>query len=232
MRVEHLAEGVVSIYALCQSDGRVRYVGKTVQKPSRRLIHHINAARRGRRLPVSYWIRKRQASGFRPIVRVLETANSTNWVEREQFWIAFYRSVEPDLLNLTAGGEGLSGHTLSDAHRARISAALRTGQSFNCEVCQTAFWRKRKEIKKGDCRVCSRECYGAYQRGRKRPVSEQFTRAGIAGAAAEKLSRTHCKRGHPLSGDNLFITHGGSRGCKECRKLHKRAYRERTNAVA
>lgn len=49
----------------------------------------------------------------------------------------------------------------------------------------------------------------------------------IAAAAAEKNSRTHCKRGHPLYGENLFITSQGSRGCKECRKLHKAAYLER-----
>lgn len=46
----------------------------------------------------------------------------------------------------------------------------------------------------------------------------------IAAAAAEKRARTSCKRGHPLSGANLFITSQGSRGCKECRKIHKARY--------
>lgn len=48
---------------------------------------------------------------------------------------------------------------------------------------------------------------------------------GVAAAAEAKRAATHCKRGHELSGQNLFITSGGSRGCKECRKIHKRAYR-------
>ena len=39
----------------------------------------------------------------------------------------------------------------------------------------------------------------------------------------------HCKRGHPLSGDNLFRTTAGSRGCKQCRRLHKLTYRARQN---
>lgn len=53
----------------------------------------------------------------------------------------------------------------------------------------------------------------------------------VAAAAAEKSARTHCKRGHPLSGDNLFTTSQGSRGCKECRKIHKATYLGKINAA-
>jgi 5-methylcytosine-specific restriction endonuclease McrA len=51
-------------------------------------------------------------------------------------------------------------------------------------------------------------------------------------AAQEKRNRTHCKRGHPLSGDNLYINNTGgktARVCIECRKLHKQAYLQRRN---
>lgn len=34
-------------------------------------------------------------------------------------------------------------------------------------------------------------------------------------------SKTICKRGHPLSGDNLFYTSQGSRSCHQCMKLHR-----------
>lgn len=51
--------------------------------------------------------------------------------------------------------------------------------------------------------------------------------SAVIAAAAEKKARTHCKRGHPLSGENLFINSGGSRGCKECRRIHKHDYRAR-----
>lgn len=34
---------------------------------------------------------------------------------------------------------------------------------------------------------------------------------------AKKARQTHCKRGHPLSGNNLYVWRG-SRICKECRK--------------
>lgn len=39
---------------------------------------------------------------------------------------------------------------------------------------------------------------------------------------------THCPRGHPYSGDNLYITATGSRDCRECsrqRYIEKKAQR-------
>lgn len=43
--------------------------------------------------------------------------------------------------------------------------------------------------------------------------------------------KTHCKRGHPLSGDNLYVQPTyGYRSCKQCAKeRHKRKYREDNN---
>jgi len=52
------------------------------------------------------------------------------------------------------------------AGRARkIAAAHRRGRFFDCEVCGKKFWRKPRDIKKGDCRFCSRDCYFTWQRG-------------------------------------------------------------------
>lgn len=36
--------------------------------------------------------------------------------------------------------------------------------------------------------------------------------------------RTHCKKGHPLSGDNVY-GHNGKRTCKTCKADRQRAYR-------
>jgi len=57
----------------------------------------------------------------------------------------------------------------------------------------------------------------------------EVQKIGIKVAANLKNKQTHCKRGHPLSGQNLFITTQGSRGCKECRRIHKRDYMARKN---
>jgi len=40
-----------------------------------------------------------------------------------------------------------------------------------------------------------------------------------------KAKRTHCKRGHPLRGDNIYVSPRGTRSCKACRKAIRAAYR-------
>ena len=37
-----------------------------------------------------------------------------------------------------------------------------------------------------------------------------------------------CKRGHPLSGENLRLSHLGHRICKACRKIHRRKQKQKT----
>jgi len=39
------------------------------------------------------------------------------------------------------------------------------------------------------------------------------------GACARHARKTHCKRGHPLSGDNVYVDPRGGRICRACRKL-------------
>lgn len=207
------------IYALCDETGRVRYVGKTIRTIEQRFSQHRTASKRSR-LPVGRWLRKHPQA----TVRLLEVVPpGGDWASRECAWIQRH----DNLLNLTDGGEGLAGHSFSVNHRKRISNALKTGAEFSCEVCATKFWRKRREINIGNCRFCSRECYARSLKGVSRPVPHACTERGVAAAAKAKRAATHCKRGHELSGQNLFITSGGSRGCKACRKIHKRTYMEK-----
>lgn len=42
---------------------------------------------------------------------------------------------------------------------------------------------------------------------------------------ARRSAATHCPRGHPYSGDNLFIDKRGRRDCKECRRERTRQWR-------
>lgn len=39
------------------------------------------------------------------------------------------------------------------------------------------------------------------------------------GITADNARKTHCKRGHELSGDNMALTIIGSRACRACRRL-------------
>jgi hypothetical protein len=47
-------------------------------------------------------------------------------------------------------------------------------------------------------------------------VHENTMRSGIAGAAVN-FRKTECKRGHPLSGENLWINSNGERICRICK---------------
>lgn len=215
----------VTIYALCEMEtGERRYVGKTTKRPGRRLTEHCWAAKTSH-LPVGRWIRKQTKNGRHPTIEVLELVPAGgDWEAREAAWIATLPRQRR--LNITDGGEGLPGlHMAGTDHARRISESLRRGRSFSCEHCGAEFWRKPNEIASGDCRFCSRECYHASQKGISKPVSELFAKRGIAAAAHARRSQTHCKRGHPLSGENLYVNRKGLRVCKACRKLHKLAFR-------
>jgi hypothetical protein len=39
--------------------------------------------------------------------------------------------------------------------------------------------------------------------------------------------RTHCKRGHLLDGDNLYVNPGGTRTCRTCMRMHHKNWRDR-----
>lgn len=39
-------------------------------------------------------------------------------------------------------------------------------------------------------------------------------------------NKTHCKRGHPLSGENLTMTVQGHRSCKICLRVHREKWRK------
>ena len=167
-RVEHLADGVtdrwVTIYALCEpiekwKTGPVRYVGKTVRAPSYRAKAHVRVAKRAPRLPIHWWLKKHAEVGDPLHIRHLERIPpGHDWDARERYWIKTFRSQGAQLLNMTDGGEGLSGHRMTETHKNKIAAALRTGGHSNCETCGAQFWRKRSAINKGNNRFCSREC--------------------------------------------------------------------------
>jgi hypothetical protein len=50
--------------------------------------------------------------------------------------------------------------------------------------------------------------------------------------AWKNKEKTHCLRGHPLSGDNLYVTNEGYRQCKECAALRHLKFRTARAAIA
>jgi hypothetical protein len=49
-------------------------------------------------------------------------------------------------------------------------------------------------------------------------------------ALGHHAAKTHCKHGHPLSGENLRIGPNGARVCRACNAASQRAFRERHRA--
>ena len=195
-----------------KSDGKVFYVGKGLAKRSRNTITRS-----------AYW--KRIVAKHGLVVSILKHSMP----EQEAFELESFLISEigrENLCNMTDGGEGLAGHIFTESHRAKIAAGLRTGAWLSCLHCGTAFWRKKNEITKGLAKYCSKKCYQVAQVGAPK-VGRGSPLAAIEAAAKARKSQVDCKRGHPLSGENLFLTSLGGRGCKECRKIHKAAYLER-----
>ena len=56
-----------------------------------------------------------------------------------------------------------------------------------------------------------------------RPATERENILRGRGIAARMASQTHCLRGHPLSGDNVYMRQSdGGRECRECKRTRNR----------
>lgn len=121
------------IYALTEpGTERVRYVGRTIQALADRLGGHVSAARANPLRPVCQWILGLLDQGLRPEIKALEAvASGEDWQTRERHWIAHFRRFD-ELLNLTDGGMGWTGHSHCEGERRRIGAAHR-GKAISAE---------------------------------------------------------------------------------------------------
>lgn len=109
------------IYSLSDplADGAVRYVGKTTNLKKRALEHTRAALAQKEHNHRTCWLRHLISCGANPSLSVLETGQG-DWKEAEQRWIKNLKAGGADLVNSTAGGEGLTDP--SPETRARIGA--------------------------------------------------------------------------------------------------------------
>lgn len=115
---------MTSIYALADPTTRqVRYVGKTKVSVEARLRGHITDSARHQYLPRFKWINGLLLHGLRPEICELENVGGDDWREAERFWIAYLRFLGCDLLNATAGGDGIDGFRHAEETKARQSGA-------------------------------------------------------------------------------------------------------------
>lgn len=116
------------IYALCETDGTVRYVGKTVRlRP--RYQAHIAESKTEKKTHKNNWVRSVMRSGVQPIMVELECVPPYgDWVSAERRWIKYYLELGFVLTNLADGGAGPTGFVQSAETRAKRGAAQRGHQ--------------------------------------------------------------------------------------------------------
>lgn len=128
-----------TVYALYASnDPSIRYVGQTTMGVHRRVGHHVARALRKTAKPThrEAWIRKVVRDGHTVEYKVLQECAA--WNVDEIRWIKWYTDQGADLVNATAGGEGMidAPKELRDRISKKVSAlwadpAYRAHQSRN-----------------------------------------------------------------------------------------------------
>lgn len=70
-----------------------------------------------------------------------------------------------------------------------------------------------------------------YLGDQKKNAADRLHRGREKGPAAVNRAKTHCKRGHKLSPENVYIYKGlsgnGLRSCRKCMAMHNNRYRNR-----
>lgn len=94
------------LYTLTDPRGDIRYVGATTDVSSRVARHIVDSRDPKRNSIRDVWVRELLTEGLRPILNIIDTANSETWQEKEMYYISLYRAMGCDLVNSTDGGVG------------------------------------------------------------------------------------------------------------------------------
>lgn len=125
---------IYGLYCTCPPEAGIRYVGRTIRPPRKRLIQHKGDARRGSKYPVHRWIMKHgERNVFMEILEELESYDML--AEAEGRWIEIVSGRGCSLLNMATVEDGVLLYRHSPETRARISA-IHTGKKIPDSVIQ------------------------------------------------------------------------------------------------
>jgi predicted GIY-YIG superfamily endonuclease len=114
------------IYVLKDPDtNEIRYVGKTINLRKRYNIHTSKKTQEKIKTYVSYWLLTLLNNNKKPILEIIERCTKKDWVEREIYWIDYYKNLIPNLCNISKGGEGGNGNTWTEAQKLKQSEILK-----------------------------------------------------------------------------------------------------------
>lgn len=165
------------IYGLIDPfDNSLRYVGFTKKTIEIRLLEHIGC--KGNNNHKNNWIKSLISRGRKPESFLIEEVYSDTWVDREKFWISFFRQIGCNLLNISdggTGGGGMKGKTHSSETRKLISmnrkgkkmsdewrrkqSEYRTGRPMKKETKEKLrkFWEVNKRVIPESAKIKARE---------------------------------------------------------------------------
>lgn len=167
----------IYIYALIDPETNlIRYIGKTTNL-IRRLNSHLTRCK-SRKYHSAVWINSLLSKGLKPFLEVLEEVDENTWVEREKYWISFYKHIV-DLTNILDGGEGGAtfgrlGKPWSDEQRKNNKKA-RTGKPIKHTI------EGKENRTKGVRQYCDKNKRKVYQYDLKGKLIKEWACAVDAG---------------------------------------------------
>lgn len=97
--------GLTYIYTLIDPiTNEIRYVGKTTQDPIKRYSQHLRNSKK-RKTFVNIWVNDLLNDNIKPIMNVVDSCESCNWIELEKKWAIKIYEENRKLCNLTYIGD-------------------------------------------------------------------------------------------------------------------------------
>jgi len=115
------------IYTLSDSNGIVRYIGKT-DDPKRRLREHLYESKKKPKNHRHYWIMTLINKNEEPVLDIIDYVPSSDWEFWEIFYISLFKGWGFNLVNETNGGETGTG-MLGKKHKKESKEKIRLANS-------------------------------------------------------------------------------------------------------
>jgi group I intron endonuclease len=119
----------IFIYKLIDPiSNEIRYVGKTKNTLTKRLYEHLTVRNLKPNNHKNNWIKLLLSLNVKPKIELIEIVNANNWIQKEIYWINYFRENGYNLTNTSNGGEGSFGYKMS---QESIKKSLETRQKNN-----------------------------------------------------------------------------------------------------